>query len=106
MLPGRLLGISWAPLKPLEFLVFPMPGPDVEQCATEAPGGQPENLMVIGKSAKTVGCSDILRSRAAWNKMEYSGRTFPLVRLWFELRTMHTGILQKLLEDIFFDGAK
>ena len=66
------------------------------------PGGKPGNLMVIGKSSKTVGYSDILRSRAAWNKMEYSGGTFPLVRLWFELRTMHTETLQKPLENIAF----
>ena len=66
------------------------------------PGGQLENLTVIGESSKTVGYSDILRSRAAWNKMKYSGGTFPLVRLWSELRTIPTENLQKLLENIVF----
>ena len=52
-------------------------------------------LTVTRKPSKTVGYSDILRSRAAWNKMKGFRETFPLVRLWFELRTMHTETLQK-----------
>ena len=58
------------------------------------PGGQSENLTVIGKSSKTIGYSDILRSRAAWSRIKYLGEIFSLVRLWFELRTMHTETLQ------------
>ena len=66
------------------------------------PGGQPGNLTVIGKTSKTVGCSDILRSRAAWDKMRDFGGTFPLVCLGVELRTMHTATLQRPLENIAF----
>ena len=37
------------------------------------PGGQCENLMVIGKPSKTIGCSDISRSRATWSRQEILG---------------------------------
>ena len=102
MLPGRLLGISWAPLKPLEFLHFQCPALMWNSARQRYPGGKPGNLTVIGKSSKTVGYSDILRSQAAWDKMKYSRGTFPLVRLWSELRTIPTETLQKPLGNITF----
>ena len=66
------------------------------------PGGQSGNLMVIAKSSKTIGCSDILRSRDACSRIQYLEKVFALVHLWFELRTMHTGNPSKPLGNIAF----
>ena len=58
------------------------------------PGGQPGNLMVIAKSSKTIGYSDILRSRDACSRIQYLEKAFALVPLWFELRAMHAETVQ------------
>ena len=66
------------------------------------PGGQSGNLMVIAKSSKTIGCSDISRSRDARSRIQHLEKVFALVRLWFELRAVHAETLQKPLEIIAF----
>ena len=58
------------------------------------PGGQSGNLMVIAKSSKTIGCSDILRSRDAYSRIQYLEKVFAVICLWFELRAIHAETLQ------------
>ena len=63
------------------------------------PGGQPKILTVIGKPSKTIGYSDISRSRDGCSNVKELEKAFLLIRLWFELRAIHTGILQKPQEN-------
>ena len=62
------------------------------------PGGQCENLTVIGKPSKTFATVTFHTK----SRIPYLGNVFPLVRLWLELRKMHTETLEKPLGNIAF----
>ena len=59
------------------------------------PGGQSGNVMVIRISPKTIGCSDISRSRDVCSRVEELENILLPVRSWLELSAIHTETLQK-----------